>query len=39
MDKENPPWLPSWKSWYLLLIAFLALQVALYYYLGKIFGH
>jgi hypothetical protein len=37
MDKI--PLLPTWRWWYVTVVAFLALQVVLYYMLGRMFQH
>jgi len=35
---EKPPLFKSWNSWYLLVIAFLLLQIAVYFLLTKFFS-
>jgi hypothetical protein len=35
--ESKPPLLPSWKSWYWLVMAALALQVIVYYYVTEVY--
>ena len=34
---DRVPLLPSWRWWYALVAVFLALQIILYYILGRLF--
>ncbi|SHG23571.1 hypothetical protein SAMN05444008_1227 [Cnuella takakiae] len=36
--KEHIPLFKSWKGWYLLVIAFLALLIGIFYWLTKYFA-
>ncbi|MEI6946590.1 hypothetical protein V9K67_05260 [Paraflavisolibacter sp. H34] len=37
-SNDKVPFFSSWKHWYLLVIAFLALQIFLFYQLTKYFS-
>jgi hypothetical protein len=39
MAMDKVPLLPSWRWWYFIVVVFLALQVVLYYILGRLFQH
>ncbi|WP_291910656.1 hypothetical protein [Chitinophaga sp. CB10] len=38
LQEERPPLFPSWTHWYILVVAWLALLIILFYFFTKTFS-